>query len=177
MDLQDPERHLARTALLSDGIYTDLWSFRFLFADFDPEIRSLQCEILLVSLALQDLYDVVPLWRRRMTFVADDWRMLLPVVEKTLMDMKALIADIDRLGVRITWRVMHDQLSVEGGQALAMRFIGFREYMVQIKHLLTRLVPMQFVFTDGTLRYVDRMVIVRRHWLRCGSITTSCEKE
>ncbi|QSZ29883.1 hypothetical protein DSL72_004401 [Monilinia vaccinii-corymbosi] len=86
---------------------------------------------------LRDLHDLFPVYRARIPMIIYYLRVILPCLQKSLMDMLVFLRCED-FAPRVQWERMHERLNQQGGLSLQMRFVTYADFLVQLVRLLTR---------------------------------------
>ncbi|KAB8291130.1 hypothetical protein EYC80_009818 [Monilinia laxa] len=112
------------------------------------------------SRLLRDLHDLFPIYRSRAPLLVYDLTVLLPCLQKSLRDMLAFLRCED-FAPRMQWMLMHERLNEQGGMSLALRFVMYVDFLVQLVRLL-----MRSPTYDPTTLELLRMRILRLRALR-----------
>ena len=99
------------------------------------------------STLLRDLNDLFPIYRLRVPIVTYYFAVLLPSLQKTLIDMLIYIGD-EGLEPLKQWEIMRHRLDGLGGLTLAERCAVYNGFLIQTARLLSRSVT-YYIFFGG----------------------------
>ncbi|ESZ93609.1 hypothetical protein SBOR_5987 [Sclerotinia borealis F-4128] len=105
---------------------------------FDHEIiTAILRHVEQTSRLLRDLHDLFPIYRLRVAIVIYYLTVILPCLQRTLRDMLEFLTCED-FSPRVKWALMHERLNEQGGMSLALRFVMYGDFLVQLVRLLSR---------------------------------------